>query len=143
MEHGSTSPNSHARAESVEHDSASPDSERGSANDASSERKDGAESGHEDGAESGREDERATIVRVGWLPDRFGFYVADDDPGISPGDRERVFEHGFSTRSDGTGFGLAIVEAIAEAHGWSVSVTDSWVGGARFEVAGVSLADSR
>jgi signal transduction histidine kinase len=34
---------------------------------------------------------------------------------------------------DGTGFGLAIVEQIAHAHGWSVSVTDGRDGGARFE----------
>mgnify|MGYP006283736855 CR=1 FL=1 len=65
-----------------------------------------------------------------------GFYVADDGPGISPDDRERVFEAGYST-ADGTGFGLRIVHEIAEAHGWEVAVSESTEGGARFEVTGV------
>jgi PAS domain S-box-containing protein len=69
-----------------------------------------------------------------------GFYVADDGPGIPEGDRDDVFESGFTTASDGTGFGLAIVSEIAEAHGWSVTVTESESGGARFEVTGVETA---
>ncbi|OYR58001.1 sensor histidine kinase [Halorubrum halodurans] len=66
-----------------------------------------------------------------------GFYVADDGSGIPEDDREAVFEPGHTTAEEGTGFGLAIVERIAEAHGWSVSVTESRAGGARFEFAGV------
>ena len=71
-----------------------------------------------------------------------GFYVADDGPGIDPSERESVFEPGHTTADDGTGFGLAIVERIAEAHGWSVSATESRAGGARFEFAGVDEIDS-
>jgi len=48
-----------------------------------------------------------------------------------------VFEAGYSTASEGTGFGLAIVADIAAVHGWDVSVTDSESGGARFEITGV------
>jgi len=70
-------------------------------------------------------------ITVGGLED--GFYVADDGPGIPADEREAVFETGFSTSDDGTGFGLAIVESIADAHGWIVAVTDSADGGARFE----------
>ena len=62
-----------------------------------------------------------------------GFYVADDGPGISPEHREKVFERGYTTAKGGTGFGLAIVEDIATAHGWSVQATESETGGARFE----------
>ncbi|MXR42288.1 PAS domain-containing protein [Halobaculum sp. WSA2] len=62
-----------------------------------------------------------------------GFAVADDGPGVPPEDREDAFEHGFSSRDDGTGFGLSIVRTIAEAHGWTVSLTESASGGARFE----------
>ena len=62
-----------------------------------------------------------------------GFYVEDDGPGIDPEDREDVFEPGYTTSEDGTGFGLAIVNRIADAHGWDVAVTDSDGGGARFE----------
>jgi signal transduction histidine kinase len=74
-------------------------------------------------------------ITVGDLAD--GFYVEDDGPGIPAAERDRVFEHGYSTTDDGTGFGLAIVAEIADAHGWTVSVTESEAGGARFEVAGV------
>ncbi|MDS0299557.1 PAS domain-containing sensor histidine kinase [Halogeometricum sp. S1BR25-6] len=64
-----------------------------------------------------------------------GFYVEDDGPGISESERETVFEAGHSSVADGTGFGLAIVKRIAEAHGWSVTLTESETGGARFEFA--------
>ncbi|QSG04485.1 Signal transduction histidine kinase [Halapricum desulfuricans] len=66
-----------------------------------------------------------------------GFYVADDGQGIEPDVREKVFEMGYSQAPDGTGYGLYIVSTIAQAHGWSVSVTDSEAGGARFEFDGV------
>ncbi|MFC7236479.1 response regulator [Halosegnis marinus] len=71
-------------------------------------------------------------VAVGALDDG-GFYVADDGPGIPEDERDEVFAGGYTTSEDGTGFGLAIVKAAAEAHGWEVSVTGSESGGARFE----------
>ena len=74
-------------------------------------------------------------VTVGSLPG--GFYVADDGPGIGPEQREEVFDAGYSTSRSGTGFGLRIVEQVADAHGWSVRVVESEEGGARFEVTGV------
>ena len=75
-------------------------------------------------------------IRVG-PTDEDGFYVADDGPGIPEDDRETVFDLGHSTTDDGTGFGLAIVEEIVEAHGWEIDVTDARNGGARFEITGV------
>ena len=78
-------------------------------------------------------------VTVETLPD--GFAVADDGPGIPPGDRETVFEPGYSLAEDGTGFGLASVRQIALAHGWDVRVTESEAGGARFEVTDVTVLD--
>ncbi|WP_142858923.1 PAS domain S-box protein [Salinigranum halophilum] len=80
-------------------------------------------------------DHGGTTVTVGDYPG--GFYVADDGPGIPRDERERVFEAGYSTDPEGTGFGLAIVREIAEAHGWTVRATDGDRGGARFEVTGV------
>ncbi|QOS13990.1 receiver/sensor box histidine kinase (plasmid) [Haloferax gibbonsii] len=72
-------------------------------------------------------------VRVGALDDRSGFYVADNGVGIPEEIRERVFDHGYTTTPRGTGYGLAIVRDIADAHGWSVSLAESAEGGARFE----------
>jgi PAS domain S-box-containing protein len=72
-------------------------------------------------------------VSVGTLDGGAGFFVEDDGRGIPPERRERVFEYGETRNEDGTGFGLAIVKNIAEAHGWTASITDSEDGGARFE----------
>jgi signal transduction histidine kinase len=73
--------------------------------------------------------------------DGFGLYVEDDGPGVPAAERERVLEAGYTREEGGTGFGLAIVEEIAEAHGWTVRVTAGETGGARFEVTGVRRAD--
>lgn len=76
-------------------------------------------------------------VSVGALPDRRGFYVSDNGPGIPEANRESVFEPGYTTREDGTGFGLAIVAEMVAAHGWEIQLTESEAGGARFEILGV------
>ena len=77
-------------------------------------------------------------VRVGALPDEDGLFVEDDGPGIPEGRRETVFDPGVSTR-EGGGFGLAVVREVVDVHGWSVDVTDSELGGTRFELTGVEL----
>lgn len=77
-------------------------------------------------------------VTVGTTPD--GFYVADDGPGIPPEKRDRVFETGYTSATDGTGFGLSIVQEVATGHGWEVAAVESSDGGARFEVTGVEFA---
>lgn len=69
------------------------------------------------------------------------FSVVDDGPGIPPENRTEVFETGFTTNPDGTGFGLNIVRQIATGHGWEIHVTESGSGGARFEVTGVETVD--
>jgi signal transduction histidine kinase len=71
-----------------------------------------------------------------------GFYVADDGPGFSQDDPGVIFAEGHTTRAEGTGYGLSIVAAIAEAHDWHVSATDSESGGARIEFVGVPFAPS-
>jgi signal transduction histidine kinase len=79
----------------------------------------------------------AVTVRVGPLRD--GFYVEDDGPGIPEDDRERVFDHGYTTREEGTGYGLSVVQSVVGAHGWDVGVTDSDDGGVRFEITGIEF----
>jgi PAS domain S-box-containing protein len=134
VEHGSTSPPSqaredagsenasepsvaHAPEDAVEHSSTSPPSQA-----------------REDAVEHGGE---AVEITVGNLEDDEGFYVADDGPGIPEADREKVFESGFSTSEEGTGFGLAIVNEIAAGHGWEIRAAESEAGGACFKITGV------
>jgi signal transduction histidine kinase len=78
-------------------------------------------------------------VTIGELAD--GFYVADDGPGIPPDDREDVFAAGYTSETDGTGFGLSIVSQVADAHEWDVEVTESASGGTRFEIRGVDFVE--
>ncbi len=64
--------------------------------------------------------------------------VADDGPGVSPGNRDKIFQRFFSVRPDGvppgSGLGLTMVQAIAEAHRGEVSLVESPLGGACFRV---------
>ena len=95
----------------------------------------GSEDGQTGPDDHGQTGSTVTIV-VGDLD--AGFYVEDDGSGIPDDQRDEVFEMGYSTEDDGTGFGLSIVEQIAESHGWEVTVTTGTdEGGARFEVTGV------
>ena len=74
-------------------------------------------------------------IRVGDLSD--GFFVEDDGPGIDPAVADSLFEPGESGAAGNTGFGLAIVQEIATAHGWAIAATTGEDGGARFEIRGV------
>lgn len=76
-------------------------------------------------------------VRVG--PLNSGFFIEDDGPGIPDADHKRAFDHGYSTRSEGTGYGLSVVRSIVDAHGWEIDATNATDGGARFEITGVEF----
>jgi signal transduction histidine kinase len=68
--------------------------------------------------------------------------IADSGPGIPPNMRERIFERfvrsddaSDTSPSEGTGLGLAMVQAIAAAHGGTVAAASSAeLGGAKFVV---------
>ncbi|GAA0542359.1 histidine kinase N-terminal 7TM domain-containing protein [Halorubrum ejinorense] len=82
----------------------------------------------------------AITVSVASDGDEVTLAVGDDGQGIPPEDRERVTERGVSL-GGGTGLGLAIVGDIVEAHGWTLSVSASDAGGARFVIEGMEAAD--
>ncbi len=88
----------------------------------------------------------AVEVRVASRPGAAVLEVADEGPGIDPGDAERIFEP--FTRLDpsrarttgGAGLGLAIVRAVVHAHGGTVEVVPS-TRGATFRVTLPAVAD--
>lgn len=80
-------------------------------------------------------------VWVGMLPDSDGFYVEDDGPGIDPSERDSVLQFAYSTSNEHTGVGLNIVQRIAAAHGWDISITGGDLGGTRFAFEGVDIVE--
>lgn len=87
---------------------------------------------------AGEHNDPPVTIRVGTLHDGeesiSGFFVEDDGTGIPESDREEIFEQGYTTNTDGTGFGLSIVEEIVTAHSWTVTVAESDMGGVRFNI---------
>jgi len=82
-------------------------------------------------------------VERGWLR----FWITDSGPGVSDKDRPRLFERfarGTAVRrSDGAGLGLAIVRAIAVAHGGDVLLDSTPGHGATFSVVLPLVRESR
>lgn len=80
------------------------------------------------------------VVRVAERGDEAVLEVADSGPGLAPGHAERVFERFFradpsrARASGGSGLGLSIVAAIAEAHGGRAEVRSQPGAGALFRV---------
>lgn len=73
-------------------------------------------------------------LTAGVLETEDGVFIEDEGPGIPVDKQETIFERGYTTREDGSGFGLAIVRRIIEAHGWSIDVTRGTTGSACFEI---------
>ena len=93
-------------------------------------------------------DDAAVRVRVAADGDSATLEVADDGPGLEPDAAAKVFEPFYradasrTRQTGGAGLGLAIVEAIVEAHGGTVTLRTAPGAGATFTVR-LPLASSR
>ena len=58
--------------------------------------------------------------------------VADNGPGIPERDLPKIFLPFYTTKSDGTGLGLAVVQKVALQHGGSIEARNRAGGGAEF-----------
>jgi signal transduction histidine kinase len=82
--------------------------------------------------DSGREDKRLTI-RMTNGPERVRISVIDNGVGISTENLTRIFNHGFTTRKDGHGFGLHSGSLAAKQLGGELRVHSDGLGlGATF-----------
>ena len=84
-----------------------------------------------EGARAGRVVLRGERVENSGRPE-LRLVVADDGPGIPPGDLEKLFLPFYTTKPDGTGLGLAVVQKIAVQHGGSAEARNLSEGGAAF-----------
>jgi two-component system, CitB family, sensor kinase len=93
-----------------------------------------------DAAREGPADARFVEVGLRMLDDgQLLVRVGDSGPGIAAGERERIFEPGYSTKpapagAGARGVGLSLVKRLVERRGGSISVRDAEHGGALFEV---------
>src|SRR6185369_11387508 len=74
-------------------------------------------------------------ISAGAAPGAVEFEVADDGPGLPPGQEEKVFEKFFRVASQqrrGFGLGLAICRAIVTAHGGHIEAQNRAGGGVGF-----------
>ena len=83
-------------------------------------------------------DEGARVLQVGTDTDAAGgvlVTVRDSGPGLDPANVDRVFEAFYTTKSEGTGMGLAICRSIIAAHGGRIWTTANRPRGAIFQFA--------
>jgi len=62
------------------------------------------------------------------------FSIRDFGPGLPPGQEENIFDAFVTTRTTGTGLGLAVARRIVELHGGSIEAANAPAGGAEFRV---------
>ncbi len=73
--------------------------------------------------------------------DRVAISVIDDGPGIPDELRQKVLEPFFTTRSQGTGLGLAVVQAVAKQHGGQIEIGAVMPKGTRVSIVLPRMAD--
>lgn len=79
-------------------------------------------------ADQASENGASILLHAHQFGDCIHICVTDDGPGISDAVRPRLFDAFFTTRKHGTGLGLAVVKAVAAAHGGDVTVATSKLG---------------
>ena len=90
------------------------------------------------GAEAARAAGKAAQVSISGTLEELGgrkwqrISVADNGPGILERDLQKIFLPFYTTKSDGTGLGLAVVQKVALQHGGSIEARNCAHGGAEF-----------
>tara|TARA_R110000782_G_scaffold249330_2_gene336413 strand:+ start:3130 stop:4377 length:1248 start_codon:yes stop_codon:yes gene_type:complete len=67
-------------------------------------------------------------------PEEVQLVLTDDGPGIPAAIKPRLFEPFVTTRTNGTGLGLAVVDAVVRAHKGTISVQDGPERGTSFTI---------
>jgi len=92
----------------------------------------------ENGMHAGQENGNPGNVVISWSAagDTARITVDDNGKGVSPENRDKIFEPYVTTKTTGTGLGLAIAKKIAIEHGGELSIAPDAAptGGARFVI---------
>jgi PAS domain S-box-containing protein len=81
----------------------------------------------------------AVTVEVGIIDDGTGFYLEDDGPGLPGSVETRLETPSGLSRERESGYGLQIVQSVADEHDWELEVGEATTGGARFEFVGAGV----
>jgi signal transduction histidine kinase len=90
------------------------------------------------GAEAARDDGKAPRVTISGSIEDLGGHkwqricIADNGPGILQSELPKIFLPFYTTKSEGTGLGLAVVQKIALQHGGTIEARTGASGGAEF-----------
>lgn len=68
------------------------------------------------------------------IPDGLDLWIRDEGTGVSPEDLIKIFDPFYSTRSGGTGLGLALVEQIISGHGGHITASRRPERGTEFHI---------
>jgi signal transduction histidine kinase len=66
--------------------------------------------------------------------------IRDNGSGVLPDHRKEIFKPYFTTRQEGTGLGLAVVQQIVLTHGWEIECLPNEPKGAIFRITHLKLA---
>jgi len=81
----------------------------------------------------------ADTIRVGSLDFETGLYVEDDGASVPHDERDGVLEAECRQTDTPDGVEAMSIRALSQAHDWNVELTDSEMGGARFEFSGITF----
>ena len=84
--------------------------------------------------EAGSEHIQVELSTAAEPPDHVRIVVEDDGPGIPPAIQDQLFNPFATTKSTGSGLGLAFTRKVVEAHGGNVEAGTGRLGGARFTI---------
>jgi two-component system sensor histidine kinase AtoS len=73
-------------------------------------------------------------ISIHRLNNRLKMNIKDSGPGIPEDIREKVFLPFYTTKAEGTGLGLALVQKIIYAHGGTIEVSSNRGGGTSFNI---------
>lgn len=79
-------------------------------------------------------DSRSLSVSVRRSPDSVTLEIEDSGPGVAGDVRDDIFEPLVTTKKDGLGLGLSMSRSVIHAHGGTIVLADSRLGGAKFIV---------